>query len=120
MRVSPTTLQLIDSLRSRYHAVLITGNMDCFDRFTKPALALHEHFDYMCNSYTDGRLKDDNDGQAFVDIARILNSDLKASYIVDDSSKVCTVFTELGGTSLLVSSDQDIDHHLRALSNKVL
>ena len=60
MRVSSDTLEMISLLRNKFSVVLITGNMDCFDRFTVPSLKLDKYFDLIVNSYNERMLKDEN------------------------------------------------------------
>src|ERR1044072_1737700 len=45
MHVSQQSLQNISGLREQFQIVLMTDNMDCFDRFTVPSLQLDHYFD---------------------------------------------------------------------------
>ena len=66
MNVSADVLNKIEILRARYNTVLITGNMDCFTRFTIPTLGLDGHFDQIFNSADHGKFKDDDRGKIFM------------------------------------------------------
>ena len=48
--VNEDALVLINQLRKKYTAVLITDTMDCFTRFTVPAYNLYTAFDSIINS----------------------------------------------------------------------
>lgn len=50
MKVAVETLQAIQTLRPKHRVVLLTDNMDCFMRFTVPALDLEKYFDAIVSS----------------------------------------------------------------------
>ena len=112
MSISQFTLEKISSLRDRYFTVLMTDNMDCFDRFTVPAFALDTYFDKIFNSHTEKRGKNDDNGQAFLDVAAEFGLDIQGSILIDNSPSGCEVFSELGGKSLLVTKGTDLDYWL--------
>jgi FMN phosphatase YigB (HAD superfamily) len=114
MRVNPELLALIDELRLIYHVVLITGNMDSFDRFTIPALELDQHFDVIVNSANEQKLKTDNDGESFL---KYLKGEIADAVLIEDSPKTCAVFTALGGTALQVTPITPTLMHLQSLLN---
>ncbi len=115
MAVEPRLLELISKLRTKYTTVLITVNMDSFDRFTAPALKLNQYFDEMVNSYNEKRFKTDDDGAMFTDIAKKFGADIATSILVDDSEKACAVFSQLGGTALRVTKEKPTLQHLEHL-----
>lgn len=117
LSVPHETLVQIDSFRDRYHTVLVTVNMDSFDRFTIPALSLETYFDLIVNSYNDGRFKSDHDGALFLDIAGELHAPIPGSYLFDDSPTNCEVFTKLGGTAYRVGVDNPIATYLAVLTD---
>jgi hypothetical protein len=94
MKVDQRMLDTIGMLRSQYYAVLITGNMDSFDRFTTPALELHLYFDQIVNSYNVKLHKTDDEGRIFVDC---LKGRVEDALLVEDSSSSRVVFEKLGG-----------------------
>jgi FMN phosphatase YigB (HAD superfamily) len=118
MFVSKNTLEKIQSLRSTHATILTTDNMDCFDRFTAPSLALHEYFDDVVSSSKRRTLKCDNAGQLFTDIANEQHADLGKSILVDNSKKVCTIFENLGGTSFLVTKEKPVNYWLDTLPTR--
>ncbi len=63
MHVDETVLSRIKELRKDYKIILITDNMDCFDRFTVPALKLDDYFDAVVNSFNEQTSKNENEGQ---------------------------------------------------------
>jgi FMN phosphatase YigB (HAD superfamily) len=112
MQVSAEVLEKINSLRVRYHTVLLTDNMDSFDRFTVPALNLQNYFDLIINSYTEKRGKNDDEGKLMLDVLQRVGSEAKESYLLDNSESSCNIFTVLGGTSFLVTSEQNLKYWL--------
>jgi FMN phosphatase YigB (HAD superfamily) len=116
MRVERSLLDLIDTLRTTYYTVLITGNMDCFNRFTRPSLGLDTHFDAIENSYDRKLLKDEEGGRPFRIHAEQYDVPLKNTYLLDDSEKVCVVFEQLGGTAYRVRGLEDTRVRLAQLA----
>ncbi len=112
MTVEPKIFSIISKLRKKFHVVLITGNMDCFDRFTVPALKLDNHFDTIVNSYNEGQLKSANNGETFSKYGR---GSLDNAYLVEDSSTSCKAFGKLGGTALHVTMRIPARNHLENL-----
>ena len=113
MKVSLAIFEVLTKLRSKYHLVLITGNMDSFDRFTALALQLHNYFDVMVNSYTEKQLKTDNNGETFL---KYVQGSITDAVLVEDSSKSCEVFQKLGGTALQVTPQVSALAHLQYLN----
>lgn len=112
MKVSQSTLKKIDGLRGRFSVILVTGNMDCFDRFTVPSLKLNEYFDNIINSYNEGILKDENNGLTFTQLA---GDAIHNSFLIDDSEGVCKAFSRLGGRALQVTKVKNIDYLLKTI-----
>lgn len=112
MVVSKEILQQIDTLRSRFYTVLITGNMDSFDRFTAPSLKLTEHFDIVVNSYTEGVLKFEDDGATF---RKYLRGNIHEAILIEDSQKSCDAFERLGGVVYQVSPEHSALSYLTQL-----
>ena len=102
--VEEETLAMIQALRNKYTVVLITENMDCFDRFVVPHLNLDDYFDHICNTWNEGRLKSDENGSLFLKYA---GDGIEKAYLVDDSSSAGVVFRALGGTHFHV---QGLEH----------
>ena len=115
MRVDEKIFDLITKLRESYYLVLITGNMDSFDRFTAPALQLNSYFDVVVNSCTVGQLKTENNGASFL---KYLKGLIMEAVLIEDSQKSCDVFTQLGGTALQVNFDFSIMYRLQNVVNQ--
>jgi FMN phosphatase YigB (HAD superfamily) len=113
MQVSLEVLEDISSLRDRYTVILITGNMDSFTRFTVPALHLDQYFDYINNSFFAGKLKDDSKGAAFMEYAKSLGVSITDCFLIDNSLKACESFTDLGGTSYLITPERQVGYFLK-------
>lgn len=112
MVVSPDILKQIGILRSRFYIVLITGNMDSFDRFTAPSLKLTEHFDTVVNSYTETVLKFENDGATF---RKYLKGDIRDAILIEDSQKSCDAFLKLGGVVYQITPERTALSYLNEL-----
>jgi|SRR3989338_2219001 len=115
MRVAQEILEELSALRSRYTVILMTGNMDSFSRFTVPALGLKNYFDYISNSYHEGKHKTDKNGEIFIEYADKFDVPLKKCVVIDDSQNVCTTFESLGGVAYRITADEDVQHHLAKL-----
>ncbi|MDB5189225.1 MAG: hypothetical protein JWL82_182 [Parcubacteria group bacterium] len=115
MFVEEELLSLILKLRSKYTTVLITVNMDSFDRFTSPALNLSQYFDAIVNSFNEKRFKTDEEGAIFIDIANAFAADITASILIDDSEAACETFKKLGGTAYQVGQPETTKTHLENL-----
>ena len=74
MEIDKEAVSLIKRLREKYLVILVTGNMDCFTRFTVPALRLEEVFDSIVNSADIGYLKTDYNGKIFIDLLQQFNA----------------------------------------------
>ncbi len=109
MHVESSTLKLIDNVRTKFNTILITDNMDCFDRFISPALNLNKYFDTIANSYNYKALKGDDDGLLFELVANEQGIDLSKAIFIDNSKKACDIFNRFGGQSHLVKTPQDIE-----------
>ncbi len=112
MHVSIDLLEKLDSLREKYIVILITGNMDSFGRFTKPALNLNNYFDHISNSFDEGLLKTDNKGEVFLRYCDKYGVPIEQCILFDDSKSVHKVFSELFGIAHLVSTERNLESHL--------
>ncbi len=117
MNIATITLERLSAIRNKYTVILITGNMDSFSRFTEPALGLDKYFDYISNSYYEGKQKTDNDGEIFTEYATKYGVSLNECIMIDDSENVCTTFEKLGGTAYIVSLEKDINQYLESLED---
>ena len=97
----------------RNRVVLVTDNMDCFDRFTVPELSLNTVFDDIANSYDHGRLKTEQNGETFT---KYLSGTIAHAMLVDDSKTSCQFFEKLGGTSYEVTKAKLAIRHLKDLA----
>lgn len=114
----------IEQVKTWSYVILATGNMDCFMRFTVPALGLEDVFDKIICSSDLGYLKTENDGETFLMCSRAFNIPLGNTYLIDDSEKTCNFFSMIGGHALAVRNGKtdtlqyldDLFHHLRKKS----
>jgi len=105
----------IKKLRKKHNVVLITGNMDCFSRFTVPSLKLDKLFDRVINSYDTGVLKTDDNGRQFFDCLSFYSSKISDAYLIEDSANTCEVFTKLGGRALKVNRKEDTYDYINTI-----
>lgn len=104
MQVEPEVLKSISNLRGRFHVVLITGNMDCFSRFTVPSLRLNKYFDAIVNSFDEKCLKSENDGHSF---RKHVRGEISDAVLIEDSENNCKTFENIGGTAYRINSPSD-------------
>lgn len=115
MKVGDVVLELLQRLRSTHTIVLITDNMDCFDRFTVPSLKLDEYFDTIINSFNERATKNENDGQLFREVINRLGLSPDNCVLMDNSELSCSVFKKLGGTSYLVTKERHLSYWLEVI-----
>lgn len=112
MRISSDLIAEITALRKVWRVILTTDNMDCFDRFTVPALSLETAFDGIANSFNEGCLKTDSNGETFISH---LAGEITEAVLVDDSKTTCEFFRKLGGTAYHVTNKTPAIRHLKNL-----
>src|SRR3989339_486159 len=106
MTVAQEVLYGIEKLKNDFHTVLITDNMDCFTRFTVPALKLNLYFDLIVNSCESKKFKCDNNGEIFVHLLNEYNSKIDRSILIDNSQVVCDIISQRGGNVCLVTIEK--------------
>lgn len=104
MQVSTIALDAINVLRQKYTVGLVTGNMDCFMRFTVPSLKLNNHFDFISSSYDERKHKTDDDGKLFPELADRFGIKMSDCILIDDQDKCCDLFVSYGGLAYKVNS----------------
>ena len=113
MTIDRNIFEIISELRQYYTLVLITGNMDCFSRWTVPSLQLATYFNIIVNSATEGQLKTENGGETFL---KYLSGNITDALLIEDSPTSCAIFTALGGTALPVTSEHPALEHLQTIA----
>ena len=116
MQISAGVLETISELRKKYVVILITGNMDSFNRFTVTELELEKYFDEISSSYDEKLLKSDNEGELFLKYLGKYSADIKKSVLIDDSKSTCKTFDKLGGKSFLIENEKGIERYLEILA----
>lgn len=112
MQITRALLSSILALRTNFYIVLITGNMDCFTRFTVPTLRLEYYFNKIVNSADEGQMKTDDNGATFL---TYVQGDITQAFLIEDSEKSCCVFKKLGGKALQVTKATSTLSHLQSL-----
>lgn len=115
MHIQATALKAIDRLRQDAVVLLVTDNMDCFSRFTVPALGLDRHFDGISNSSETGILKADGNGAIFRQLAEHWGMHEDACTLLDDSADACANVTAMGGRAIRIERRGDLDLALQHL-----
>ena len=112
MMVSRDSLNRIKKLKKDYKTILITDNMDCFTRFTVPALNLSSYFDSIVNSFENKKFKEYNEGEIFIQLADDAHTKIEDCILIDNSKTACATFSKLGGKSCFVTAETSLDYWL--------
>ena len=120
MNIPVDVLNRIENLRKNYHTILITDNMDCFTRFTVPALKLNSYFDSIINSFDNKKFKSDNNGDIFLQVVNGRGSKIEDSILMDNSKGACNTFSKLGGMTRFVTSEKPLAFWLENLENELV
>lgn len=115
MKVNKNLLNKINKLRKTYQVVLLTDNMDSFDRFVSPNLKLEKYFDKIINSFNEGNIKGEPNGKLFKKTLKTMKVPIKDAILFDNSKLICKLFKALGGKSHLVTKEKPIEFHLNKL-----
>lgn len=110
MHIEQELLELLHTLRNDFHVVVITENMDSFDRFTVPSVKLDTYVDKIVNSFNEKCLKTDDAGKLFL---QHVTGNITDAVLIDDSENSCTLFESLGGTAYRVQDNTDVMRFLR-------
>lgn len=106
--ISQVILDKLQELREFYTLILITDNMDSFDRFTLPN---NQHlvaaFDRIDNSASIQKFKKTNDGEYFKDTITEYGAVLENCILMDDSSNNCKLFEDIGGKALKTTNEEE-------------
>lgn len=116
MYIPEAILDVLSACKKNNTLILITDNMDCFNRFTINKLKLLNYFHYIFNSYDYGVLKDDPLPKGlFKKVIDLNGFDIQKSVLLDNSQKNCDLFSQLGGSSFLIKDKQDVVSILKML-----
>jgi hypothetical protein len=103
-------------VRSDYHVVLATDNMDCFSRFSVPALNLRSIFHDILISSDLKRLKNDEGGTFFTSYLAENGTDIRRATLIDDNADTCAFFRSIGGNALRTDGPNSTIRLLESLS----
>ena len=92
--------------------LILDGSEEFYIKRYEALLKSSVNFDLIINSYTEKRGKNDSEGQLMKDVLERFGSKIEDSYLLDNSESACAVFTNLGGTSFLVTPDQNLQYWL--------
>jgi len=115
VEISEKILDKLKSLPENYLKIMVTDNMDSFDRFILPAnRILEDSFHGINNSFYVQKLKADKEGEWFLDILKNYEVPIENCALIDDSLKNCETFQKLGGKYYNSKTEEDV---LLALNN---
>lgn len=109
-------VQSLKSLRSSYHIVLATDNMDCFSAALPVRRDLMSVFDDYLTSAEIGVLKAEDPERFFLPWLEEHAIPVQASVLIDDRAKNCDRFTELGGQAIVFDRSREMWSRLAALA----
>ncbi len=112
MPFDPALRLRAERLREVAYVVLATGNMDCFTRFTVPALGLDASFDRILNTADLGYLKTERDGEMFRACLADYGVPMNRAILVEDALHTCASFEKWGGTAYRVSGPEETARRL--------
>jgi len=117
IEVSTKILEKLQELPANYLRIMVTDNMDSFDRFFLPeSKILRDTFDEINNSFYVKKLKSDRDGECFLDILKNYDIGIADCILVDDSTQNCETFQKLGGKYYNSKTEEEV---LEALDNLI-
>lgn len=115
IELSQNILDKLQTLSDEYLRIMVTDNMDSFDRFILPAnKILQSSFHGINNSFYVKKLKSDKNGEWFLDIANKYDIKIEDCILIDDSLQNCETFQKLGGKYYNSQTEDDV---LSALNN---
>lgn len=107
--ISEKILEKIRILKSFYYCVLVTDNMDSFDRFTltgNPQIT--ESFDQIDNSYVMKTFKKSDNGNYFRDQVKKQGAIMENCILIDDSKNNCAMFESIGGKAFATKTEEEV------------
>ena len=120
--ISERILNEVRRLREFYRTILITDNMDSFERFTLPENPrLLSVFDQVDNSYVMKRFKKSDEGVYFTERVKEAGASIADSILLDDSKNNCGMFVSLGGVAHMTKTEDeavDVLQQIRATIEK--
>lgn len=94
-------VQVLMALKSSYHLVLATDNMDCFSEALPSRRDLMRVFDDYLTSVEVGALKSEDPQRFFLPWLEDHDIPVEAAVLIDDRRKNCDRFRELGGDAIV-------------------
>lgn len=118
--VSKPIISHLNKIKDAYYVVLMTDNMDSFDRFTLTEQAsLFSVFDEISNSYNEKRGKRDNGCASFFKYIDRYQANSSHCILLDDSNGNCQAFAEcVGGRSVRVRTEDEVLEALQTLQTE--
>lgn len=115
--ISQECIDSLKKLKDEYILILMTDNMDCFDRYTIPAQKDYfDVFDEISNSYGAKKNKRENNCERFFDYIKKYNIQRENCILIDDSLKNCDTFdTHVSGRSFNVTGVEKVNACLQKI-----
>ena len=106
--ISPTSISLLDKLKTYYHLVLVTDNMDCFARWTVPDNKLLAVFDVIWSSSEHWTFKKENDGLVFSQFIAYFDAQTENCMLLDDSKNNTKTFADMWWIAYCKTTEKDV------------
>jgi FMN phosphatase YigB (HAD superfamily) len=118
--ISTKILDQVKELRSEYVTILITDNMDSFDRLTlKFNPILTDAFDEIHNSYNIKQFKAGSEGKYFKETIGRHGAVTANCLLIDDSAGNCKLFEQVGGQAFCSRGEQEALASLEKIKTRV-
>ena len=118
IELSQKILKRLKEMPESYLRIMVTDNMDSFDRFILPANPiLGETFHEINNSFYAKKLKADKNGEWFLDILKNYDVPIESCVLIDDSLKNCETFQNLGGKYYNTKTEEEVLEALEEIKN---
>ncbi|MEI7741737.1 MAG: hypothetical protein WCJ29_04490 [bacterium] len=113
--LSTAMVSALSEVSRKADLVLVSDNMDCFERWTLPNLKKLGVFSGFYLSSAIKRLKNDNGGLTLAEACRAYNINPQEASLIDDSKPTRDIFESLGGRAHEVSNPADTERTLKEL-----
>jgi len=105
--ISKKIVNQLKKLKKYYKVILITDNMDSFDRYTLPNNPILNIFDEIDNSYNMKKFKSSDNGKYFLEKIKKNKASIENCILIDDSENNCNKFKNLGGMAFNIKEGEN-------------
>lgn len=105
--ISKKIVNQLKKLKKYYKIILITDNMDSFDRYTLPNNPILNIFDEIDNSYNMKKFKSSDNGKYFLEKIKKNKASIENCILIDNSENNCNKFKNLGGMAFNIKEGEN-------------